>query len=64
MVDDIPDKSKADSCNSTREESKGTMYGLELHQFGIYHHNKNKGNTNLPDDTNQHQINIMPEGRA
>ena len=63
MVDDIPDQAKANSCNGTWEESESTMHGLELHQFGIYHHNKNKGNTDLSDDTNQYQIDIMPEGQ-
>ena len=37
------------------------MDRLAVYQLGIYHHNKDKGNSDLSDNTCDNQINIMSE---
>ena len=61
MVDHIPDQTDTNCCDGAWEKSEGTVDRFAFYQLGIYHHNKNKCDADLTDDTCDYKINIMPE---
>ena len=68
VVDHVPDQTDTYSSNGTGKEPKGTMHGFESDNLGIHHHDKNKRQADLSDDTGDDQVDIvaesLPEGRV